>query len=464
MRITLEEMIKRHKENNSNSDYIYIKTILGKTLHDKVVITCKEHGDFLQAPHEHMKGQGCPKCAIEKNRQMRITEVDDLIELSKIKFKNKFSYEKTRKTYKNVKSKCSFHCNECNIDFEVSFQHHLRTKDGCCFECRKKVKNFFKEKKKLKQKEIQEKRDKIKVRNEAEKKAKEERRKQLQIEREQREIEKARIKEENRRKREERISPEGLFEYFKKRVKELGIDKKYDLSYITDYVNAQTKIPVYCHEKDEFGREHGIFMTKPTTLLHGCGCPKCANKYSYTADELLMKFRKMYGNSYDYGDLNNKQSKDKIDVFCKKCDRWFKQVLVTHLNNHGCPYCQRSRLEVMIENTLNKGNIVYNYQKRFEWLGLQSIDFYIPSLNIGIECQGSQHFTPSPKFGGEEQLKVNIERDKRKKQLCKENNLQLIYFLDKKYNSYMNEEDIYFNKKEDLLNFLQKRLENLSEN
>ena len=28
MRITLEEMIKRHKENNANSDYVYTKTIL----------------------------------------------------------------------------------------------------------------------------------------------------------------------------------------------------------------------------------------------------------------------------------------------------------------------------------------------------------------------------------------------------------------------------------------------------
>ena len=117
MRITLEEIIKRHKENNLISDYIYDKTILGKTLHDKVIITCAKHGDFLQAPHEHMKGQGCPKCAIEKNKQMRITEIDSLIEQSKIKFKNKFSYEKTRNTYKNVKSKCTFHCNECNIDF-----------------------------------------------------------------------------------------------------------------------------------------------------------------------------------------------------------------------------------------------------------------------------------------------------------------------------------------------------------
>lgn len=30
----------------------------------KVKITCKIHGEFLQTPHDHLKGQGCPHCAI----------------------------------------------------------------------------------------------------------------------------------------------------------------------------------------------------------------------------------------------------------------------------------------------------------------------------------------------------------------------------------------------------------------
>lgn len=30
----------------------------------KVTITCKKHGDFMQAPRHHLKGQGCPNCAI----------------------------------------------------------------------------------------------------------------------------------------------------------------------------------------------------------------------------------------------------------------------------------------------------------------------------------------------------------------------------------------------------------------
>lgn len=110
-----------------------------------------------------------------------------------------------------------------------------------------------------------------------------------------------------------------------------------------------------------------------------------------------------------------------------------------------------------------KNNINYEYQKKFEWLSLQSLDFYLSEYNIAIECQGMQHFIPVEHFGGEENF-ISIQgRDKRKKRLCKENGVELIYFLDKKYNSYMEEDDIYFNKKEDLLKYIQLKLDNIIE-
>ena len=112
---------------------------------------------------------------------------------------------------------------------------------------------------------------------------------------------------------------------------------------------------------------------------------------------------------------------------------------------------------------LNKNNINYIRQKKFDWLGQQSLDFYLSDYNIAIECQGSQHFRPSVKFGGEESFIASQERDERKKRLCRENNVELIYFLDKKYNSYMEEDDIYFNKKEDLLKYIQSKLDNIIE-
>lgn len=61
-----------------------------------------------------------------------------------------------------------------------------------------------------------------------------------------------------------------------------------------------------------------------------------------------------------------------------------------------------------------------------KWLGLQHIDIWFPSYNIGIEYQGVQHDRPVEFFGGEESFIKNQERDKKKKMLFKENNSFLI--------------------------------------
>ena len=60
------------------------------------------------------------------------------------------------------------------------------------------------------------------------------------------------------------------------------------------------------------------------------------------------------------------------------------------------------------------------------WLGLQHIDIWFPKLNIGVEYQGIQHDKPIEFFGGEEGFKKNVERDRRKKLLFKENDSILI--------------------------------------
>ena len=68
------------------------------------------------------------------------------------------------------------------------------------------------------------------------------------------------------------------------------------------------------------------------------------------------------------------------------------------------------------------------YQYNNYWLGAQTLDIYIPSLNIGIEYQGLQHYKAIEFFGGEKQLKAQIERDNRKRILCEENGVKLIYW------------------------------------
>jgi hypothetical protein len=66
------------------------------------------------------------------------------------------------------------------------------------------------------------------------------------------------------------------------------------------------------------------------------------------------------------------------------------------------------------------------YQYRPDWLCRQSLDIYIPSLRVGIEYQGIQHYQPIEFFGGEEALYQRQKLDEQKRQICKENGVKLI--------------------------------------
>lgn len=66
------------------------------------------------------------------------------------------------------------------------------------------------------------------------------------------------------------------------------------------------------------------------------------------------------------------------------------------------------------------------HQARPGWLGKQSLDIYLPDVNIAIEYQGAQHSGPVSHFGGERAYERQHERDSRKRSVCLANGCHLI--------------------------------------
>ena len=97
-------------------------------------------------------------------------------------------------------------------------------------------------------------------------------------------------------------------------------------------------------------------------------------------------------------------------------------------------------------------------QKGFDYLksiNSMHLDFYIPSINTAIECQGEQHFRPIDYFGGDEAFKKQVERDRLKYDLCKKHGVNIIYYCDKvnsKY--YIGTEYVFFTDKNDLIKYI----------
>ena len=66
------------------------------------------------------------------------------------------------------------------------------------------------------------------------------------------------------------------------------------------------------------------------------------------------------------------------------------------------------------------------HQWRPWFLGMQSIDIYIPELGLAIEYQGQQHYEPVALFGGEEGFHLARARDERKRALLNANKVRLL--------------------------------------
>ena len=101
-----------------------IKKTNFKLLLQKVIITCKIHGDFIQRANDHLCGNGCYKCI------GKIKNTNDFIEKANKRHNNLYDYSKVE--YKNARNKIVIIC-KIHGEFKQSPTDHL---NGCgCQKC-----------------------------------------------------------------------------------------------------------------------------------------------------------------------------------------------------------------------------------------------------------------------------------------------------------------------------------------
>ncbi|MDM0587711.1 hypothetical protein QTH25_13120 [Clostridium perfringens] len=116
-----------------------------------------------------------------------------------------------------------------------------------------------------------------------------------------------------------------------------------------------------------------------------------------------------------------------IDFNCGHEPNW---IIPNSLKkNKSCPVCKESKGEKAIREYLEKNNIIFKQEYKFEdcrYKYVLPFDFYISSKNLCIEFDGRQHFESNDFFGGEKSFKDTKIRDKIKNNYCKDNNIKLI--------------------------------------
>lgn len=348
-KITKDDFIKRcQKIHGEKYDYSKVEY---HCITEKVCIICPTHGEFWQRPHDHLRGQGCPKCANNV-----LYDVQNFIEKAKQVHGDKYDYSKVE--YVNSHTKVCIIC-PIHGEFWQIPSKHLRG-EGCAYCSGNVVKTT---------------------------------------------------------------------EEFVTQLYKIYGDK-YDYSKVK-YVNSNTKVCIICPI-------HGEIYVNPTIFLRGHGCVKCMRPYkNMTQEEYINEFNKIHHNKYIYENVNINNKK--IEVICPIHGSFFVSPYL-HFKGIGCPKCKSSHLEREIRSILNKHQIEYEEQKKFTWLGKQSLDFYLLQFNIAIECQGRQHFEMVNTFGGEKQFHITQVRDKVKKELCENNDVKLLYYTNiKEFDIFLGE-------------------------
>ncbi len=176
-----------------------------------------------------------------------------------------------------------------------------------------------------------------------------------------------------------------------------------DLEYLWGLSEEIRDIVLYRQEQSKYLRDNNITTTYDLI--------KSLNLREDTQDYLYTVIRKRY------------QSVKKIVVDeikqSFKLKRWVNESLLANL----------------ISEIFQGYTIYRNYRPQI-LEGLE-LDIYIQELKVGIEYQGVQHSKPVDLWGGEKGLEKRKENDRRKALLCKENNIDLIYFW---HNEDINEE------------------------
>lgn len=121
---------------------------------------------------------------------------------------------------------------------------------------------------------------------------------------------------------------------------------------------------------------------------------------------------------------------------CLKCGLIFVQQHTCLLQSRGCPKCDRykSQGEKKIAALLKKNHLIFEEQVSVSDLPLQHFDFCVYNKNkkplYYIEVMGEQHFQKVSIF--RDSLEKIQERDERKREYCRKNNVPLYEIIYRK--------------------------------
>ncbi len=207
---------------------------------------------------------------------------------------------------------------------------------------------------------------------------------------------------------------------------ELVKNNNSNIEVIDDYINYCTPIKHKCKIHNY------IWNISPASILKGAKCPLCnseesAKRYKKSHQKFLEELQTINPDIAPLEEYHN--NKTKMLFQCLVCNYEWKTAPNTVLMGCGCPNCASSRGEKSIKKWLEKKQVKFEQQKRFDdCRDKRSLpfDFFLPQENKCIEYDGEQHYVPKKRFGGEVGFENTKKHDQIKNEYCKINNIPLL--------------------------------------
>ena len=413
----IEKAIKKHGDKYDYSKVEYIHNL------KEVVIICKVHGEFLQLPKIHKRGNGCKKCGIVNTSNKQRGNIKEFIKKGIEIYSDKYDYSKTE--YINCRAKVIIICKEHGEFLQTPSDHYKGGCKKCADKFRGENRRFTIEDIIQKSKEIHGEiydYSNIEYINGI--------------------IENIKCKIHGlfSQLRDIHINREGgckkcadkfrgenrkftTIQFIERAIKIHG--DKYD--YLkSEYTGITDKICITC-------KIHGDFYQTPSNHINtGCGCQLCyddrrGESIRKTTEEFIEKAIKKHGDKYDYSKCNYISIDDKLTIICKKHGE-FNQVAYSHIIGQGCPICV-NKTEAKLYEQLKTIYPSIQTQFKQDWCKKIShlpFDFCILEYKIIIELDGPQHFQQIMNWSSPEE---QFKNDKYKEECANENGYSIIRLL-----------------------------------
>ncbi len=365
-RLTPFDFIEKAKNIHGDKyDYSLIKHVYAS---ERVSLICKKHNyEFMQRPHDHLRGSGCPVCSKNSRKS-----TEDFIRCAKEIHGDKYSYD--RANYINGKTKVVITC-ETHGDFEQLPSNHIGLKQGCA-KCggtsRFTTEEFIEKSKQIHGDKYQyEKVNYVNGRSSV--------------------VITCSTHGDFEQSPQSHLDGNGCSKCSgnKKMTKEDFVEKAkiiHDGKYIYDkviYINSSKKVVITCPD-------HGDFEQSPGGHVYqGQGCSSCSGKKKKTTSEFIEEARKVHGNKFTYQKVNYINNKTKVVITCKTHGD-FEQNPKNHLNGLGCNKCSRTH-KTTGEQFLEEAKQIHGDKYQYN-----QVNYVNRKSKVVITCPIHGDFTQAP--------------------------------------------------------------------